>query len=105
MIYTDIPTTDLHRHRAAGARLIDIREPSEFYAGHIPGAVNLPLSVLVDRMAEVTARAVLICVSGERSALAARFLASQGKRGLMNLSGGTRGWTLDGHPLTSGGQP
>ncbi len=49
--------------------LIDVREPREFAAGHLPGAVNMPMSELGRRLAELPAdaTAVFMCRSGGRS--------------------------------------
>lgn len=105
MTYQDIFTTELEARRRGGARLIDVREREEYVAGHIPGASNLPLSELVGREDEVGPNTILICASGNRSSQAAAYLASQGKSGLMNLSGGTAAWVREGRDLHQGEQP
>jgi rhodanese-related sulfurtransferase len=52
-----IPTEELRRRMAAGAvTLIDVRPPDEFAAGHIPGALSLPVSQLADRLREIPKR-------------------------------------------------
>ena len=66
---------------ADGARLVDVRTPEEFAAGHIEGAVNIPVQELERRMAEVGAKdtpIVLYCRSGKRSSAAARMLEAAG---------------------------
>jgi len=105
MTYQDIFTTELEGKKRGGARLIDVREREEYVAGHIPGAANLPLSKLVGREDELGPNTVLICASGNRSSQAAAYLASQGKTGLMNLSGGTAAWLREGRDLNRGEQP
>ncbi|MFW8628155.1 rhodanese-like domain-containing protein [Deinococcus sp. ME38] len=105
MTYTDLFLNELDAPRRAGAALIDVREDDEYRAGHIPGAVNLPLSELPSREAEVPGGAVLICASGNRSSQAAAYLAAQGRPGLMSLMGGTAGWQREGRPLTTGDRP
>jgi rhodanese-related sulfurtransferase len=105
MTYQDIFTTELEGKKREGARLIDVRERNEYTQGHIPGATNLPLSELVGREDEVGPNTVLICASGNRSSQAAGYLASQGKTGLMNLSGGTAAWVREGRDLHQGEQP
>lgn len=65
---------------AAGATLVDVRSPSEFAAGHAPGALNIPVSDLPRRLADVpVGRPVVVyCRSGSRSASATRTLLSGG---------------------------
>lgn len=71
------------------ALLLDVREPAEFSGGHIPGAINVPLSELRRRYAELPAdREIWIyCGVGQRAYFATRFLAMHGYRA-RNLSGG-----------------
>lgn len=64
-----------------GAVLLDVRSPEEFGAGHLQGAVNLPVQVLEERLAELGPRdqaVVVYCGSGIRSARAARTLRRAG---------------------------
>ncbi|HOU93518.1 MAG TPA: rhodanese-like domain-containing protein [Polyangiaceae bacterium] len=65
---------------ANGALLVDVRTASEYAAGHVDGAVNLPLAELPDRLAELDAsRAVVVyCQSGNRSSQAATLLCDAG---------------------------
>ena len=65
----------------AGARLVDVRTPGEFLAGHLPGAINIPVQQLDARMSELQpkgAALVVYCRSGHRSGNAARRLKSAG---------------------------
>ena len=71
-----------------GARLIDVRTPEEFEGGHLPGAVNVPLSDLranADRAGPEDAEYVLYCASGARSAVAARALKAAGRQKVFDL--------------------
>lgn len=70
--------------------LIDTRTPEEFSFGSIPGAINIPLDDLRDRMSEVPASkpVVLFCAVGLRGYLAQRILMGNGYRNVRNLSGG-----------------
>ncbi|MHA0043635.1 rhodanese-like domain-containing protein [Deinococcus sp. PEB2-63] len=105
MTYTDVFPNELDFHRRAGAALIDVREPDEYALGHVPGALNLPLSALQGRETEVPDGAVLICASGNRSSQAAAYLAGLGHQHLKNLMGGTFGWMREGRDLATGDQP
>lgn len=96
----------LKRRMAAGPPLllIDVRGPDEFTAppGHLPGAINIPLPELSNRMAEVAAPArpvVLVCKTDRRSARAAETLHAASVRDVAVLRGGTDGWHQRGLPL------
>ena len=69
--------------------VLDVRDPEEFAAGHLPRAVNLPLSQLRRRFAELPhEREIWVsCGVGQRAYYAIRFLAQHGYRA-RNLSGG-----------------
>jgi len=74
-----------------GAALLDVRTPGEFERSHIPGAVNVPLDELRERLGEVPDGDPLVvyCLTGVRSYIACRILEPHGLRPI-NLSGGTR---------------
>ena len=84
----DMPLADWAK-LGGEALLVDVREPDEFAAGHVTGAVNVPLSRLRDRYAELPQdREIwLTCGVGQRAYYATRFLAQHGYR-VRNLSGG-----------------
>ena len=73
----------------AGAQLLDVREPDEFAAGHVAGAINVPLSQLRTRYAELPhdRRLAVYCAAGQRGYYATRFLLQNGYDAA-NLSGG-----------------
>jgi rhodanese-related sulfurtransferase len=76
-----------------GAKLVDVRTPGEFGAGHIDGAVNVPLHELPQRaqdLGEPDAPIVLYCRSGARSGRAKRMLASRGFTEVHDLGAMTR---------------
>jgi NADPH-dependent 2,4-dienoyl-CoA reductase/sulfur reductase-like enzyme/rhodanese-related sulfurtransferase len=78
--------------REAGAHLIDVRTPGEFAAGHIPGAVNLPLDELRGRMSELPDGELIVqCQVGQRAHVALTLLAGAG-RSVANLDGGYLTW-------------
>lgn len=92
---------DLQRN---GAVLLDVREDSEWRAGHAPGARHIPLHRLPAQSASLPPRrtVVTICRSGHRSARAVALLASQ-DREVINLAGGMRAWARAGLPLVAAG--
>lgn len=64
-----------------GALLVDVRSPGEFAGGHIPGALNVPVSDIGGRAAELVKKGkpiVVYCASGMRSGSAARTLKQAG---------------------------
>jgi glyoxylase-like metal-dependent hydrolase (beta-lactamase superfamily II)/rhodanese-related sulfurtransferase len=87
--------------RPADAKLIDVREPEEYAAGHVPGAVNVPQSELASRIDELPAngRVYVICQGGMRSLRSAQFLVQQGFRDVVNAAGGTGAWVRAGLPV------
>ena len=81
--------------------VLDVREPWEYLAGHLPGAVLVPLGELDRRLAEVPRdRPVLaVCHSGSRSWTAAAFLLASGYPDVTNVDGGTAAWIEKGYPI------
>ena len=76
--------------------LIDVREADEFASGHLPGAINLPLSDFLERYGELDKEKSyhIICQSGARSAQACAFLEEEGYY-VTNVAGGTSAWLGD----------
>ena len=77
-----------------GARLVDVRTAGEFAAGHLPGAVNIPLHELDRRARELGAKErpiVVYCLSGHRSQRARAILAAGGFSAVRDL-GAMRFW-------------
>lgn len=91
----------------AGLVVLDVREDDEWRAGHIEGALHIPLSQLPARAGEVRSDAQVLCVckGGGRSARATMLLAQSGVQAV-NLDRGMHGWVSAGHPMVSEtGQP
>ena len=86
-----IDSAEAHRLVQEGAKLVDVRSPGEFAAGHIAGAVNIPVDDLRERLAEVQPGAIVHCQVGLRGYIAARLLNQLGKN-VRNLDGGYRTW-------------
>ncbi|MCD6640734.1 MAG: FAD-dependent oxidoreductase [Nocardioides sp.] len=77
---------------ASGATLVDVRSPQEFAHGAIPGAVNVPVDELRDRLDELPEGPLVVhCRVGLRGHVAARLLAQHG-RDVVNLDGGYLTW-------------
>ncbi len=90
--------------RDAGAFVLDVREPSEYSAVHIPGATLIPLGQLASRVAEVPHdRTVLVvCHSGNRSAQGRDILRQAGFSNVTSMAGGMTDWQAAGMPVTTG---
>lgn len=84
-------------------QVVDVRYPNEWEAGHIDGAVHIPLDYVYERVGELDpARPVItVCRSGSRSAEAAKELASEGLD-VQNLAGGMEAWAAAGLPIRAG---
>jgi NADPH-dependent 2,4-dienoyl-CoA reductase/sulfur reductase-like enzyme/rhodanese-related sulfurtransferase len=83
---------ELDAAREAGATLIDVRSPREHAAGAIPGAVNISVDDLRDRLTEIPDGPVVVhCAVGQRGHTAARILSQRGFD-VVNLDGGYRTW-------------
>ncbi len=78
--------------------LVDVREPEDFAKGHVPGAINVPLDDFVNDQVVEGLRdkgpLLLICNTGNRSGMAAEWLADEGFEQLANVSGGVVAWQL-----------
>ncbi len=91
---------------ASGATVIDCREPMEYRAGHVEGALLIPLGRLPEKLDEVPAGqpVYVICATGNRSLSATDFLRAQGIEAY-SVAGGTSSWSAAGHPVVSGPLP
>lgn len=91
--------------RTAGAFILDVREPSEWAAGHIPDATLIPLGDLSARIAEVPKdrQVVVVCRSGNRSAQGRDILRGAGHPSVTSIAGGMNDWAAAGYPTVTGG--
>jgi rhodanese-related sulfurtransferase len=91
------------RARAEPFVLVDVREESEFAAGHLPGAVHIGKGVIERdieaRVPDPHTPLVLYCGGGFRSALAADALQKMGYTNVISMDGGWRAWTEKGLPV------
>jgi rhodanese-related sulfurtransferase len=105
MAIVDVDRETLKQGLASGEmRVIDVREPNEFEAGHIPGAVPYPLSEFdLDAFRALLAREggrpVISCQSGNRSARLLEYLQGQGVELSEHYGGGFKDWFASGEPV------
>ena len=81
--------------------VIDVREPHEYDAGHVPGAKLIPVATVYARRDELPRdkEIIFLCAVGQRSALACEMAAATGLTRLYNLEGGTEAWIKAGLPV------
>jgi glyoxylase-like metal-dependent hydrolase (beta-lactamase superfamily II)/rhodanese-related sulfurtransferase len=78
--YPRVGWADLEHARSDGDVVLDVRRTDEYYAGHVAGAVNIPLHELLGRIAEIPAGTVWVhCATGYRSGVAASLLQRAGR--------------------------
>lgn len=97
---SSISVSELSAMPAPGVQLIDVRSPSEFASGHVPGAVNIPMDQIEARLEDLRSdiAVVLICQAGKRARITADLLGSR-RRDVAVLEGGTNAWSHAGLPL------
>ncbi len=94
------------------ARVLDVREPNEWSAGHTSGAVHIPMRDVPGRLTELAelvegtdGALPVICRSGNRSGQVVAWLTQQGYD-VTNVAGGMKAWQQAGKPMVSeSGQP
>ncbi|MEV1052266.1 rhodanese-like domain-containing protein [Streptomyces sp. NPDC049887] len=110
MNFAQLPSVDA-ASVPAGGLVLDVREDDEWAAGHVEGAVHIPISDFVARFGEVTEavaggrRAYVMCRVGGRSAQVTQYLVQQGIDAV-NIDGGMQAWDAAGRPMvTDSGGP
>jgi rhodanese-related sulfurtransferase len=102
---------DFERMLAEGRiAVIDVRTPEEYAAGHIPGALSIPVEELEARAAEVRSFrrpivAYCSCLAEESSLTAVATLSRLGVKGARALTGGYQTWALTGRRVVIGANP
>ncbi|MDA0189070.1 MAG: rhodanese-like domain-containing protein [Proteobacteria bacterium] len=90
------------------AVIIDVREPDEYAAGHLPESRNIPAGKLEERVGELEkykdTPLILVCQSGARSAGSCGRLGKLGFAKTHNLAGGVGAWVEAGLPIRKGGR-
>lgn len=88
------------------AQIIDVREPAEYAAGHLPDSRNIPVGALEERISEIEklkdSPVILLCQSGVRSSGACTKLAKLGFSKVHSLDGGIEAWVQAGLPIKKG---
>lgn len=89
-----------------GDVFVDVRSAEEYAAGHIPGALNIPLDRLAFSVDDLPERGqiITVCSMGNRSLRGAERLARL-ERAALSLRGGTKAWVAAGHPVETGTSP
>jgi sulfur-carrier protein adenylyltransferase/sulfurtransferase len=86
----------LLKERGAAASIVDVREPREFSAAHLPGATNIPVGELHSRMGSLPkGMVVFVCRSGARSLTAAALASRAGVEDIAHLEGGLLAWARE----------
>lgn len=85
--------------------LVDVREESEWAAGHLPGAKHLGKGIIErdieSAIPDFDAEIILYCGGGFRSALAGDTLLKMGYTNVISMDGGVRGWKEGGHRIAT----
>jgi len=86
------------------AVIVDVREQTEFAAGHLPAARNIPLKEIEARSSElkkfIKRPLIVVCQSGNRSRNALGALRKAGFERVVNLDGGFAAWLQAGQPVS-----
>ncbi|MFB7273645.1 rhodanese-like domain-containing protein [Streptomyces sp. NPDC056244] len=110
MNFAPLPSVDAAAVPSDGL-VLDVREDDEWAAGHVEGALHVPMSDFVARFGEVTEavaggrKAYVMCRVGGRSAQVTQYLVQQGLDAV-NVDGGMLAWDGAGRPMvTDNGTP
>jgi len=100
----EVSVDEAARLREEGAFVLDVREPQEWEAGHIPGATLIPLGEIPDRLNEIPQDqpVVVVCRSGNRSGQATQFLRQSGYGLTTSMSGGMNQWSAANLDIVTG---
>lgn len=100
----EVSVADALALRESGAFILDVRQPEEWDAVHIPDATLIPLGDLASRVSEVPRdqQVVVVCRSGNRSAEGRDILLDAGFPSVTSMAGGMNDWAASGYPTASG---
>ena len=101
---SEISVEEAYSYREQGAFVLDVRTPEEWVEGHVPDATLIPLDELESRMAEIPENEdiVVICRSGNRSAVARDILLGAGFESVTSVAGGFNQWAANDYPVAFG---
>ena len=87
-----------------GAKIVDVRDPERFEAGHIVDSINIPLNRLQDdqQLPKKSKTVVVVCDRGVASLRGVDVLRKAGFEQAYSLRGGVEGWTQENLPLVTG---
>ena len=85
--------------------VVDVRKPVEFGIAHIPGAKNIPLDEIEQRLDEFRSDSgvLIYCINGARTRQAEALLYKNGIENVFHLEGALQGWIHDRYPIEKGG--
>jgi rhodanese-related sulfurtransferase len=97
----DVEELKARRQEEPGLRILDVRRPGEYAAGHVPGAIPVPLDKLAREIDVLPpqGRVAIICASGYRSSVAGSLLLHRKGAEPINVVGGTNAWVAAGFPV------
>ncbi len=87
--------------KSKSCQVVDVREPNEYAAGRVPGAINQPLSSFNPQHLPTGKPIILVCKSGARSAAALSKAQAAGRDDVRHYAGGTMGWQGRGEAIES----
>ena len=100
---TNVPQVQPRLDRGDKFHLVDVREESEWAAGHLPKAIHLGKGIIErdieEKIPDTSAEIVLYCGGGFRSALVADNLQKMGYTNVLSMDGGFREWKEAGLPI------
>jgi len=100
----EISVQEAFNMRQQGTMILDVRTPSEWNDGHVPGATLIPLDELESRLSELPRdeEIVIICRSGNRSAVARDIMLNAGFPAVTSIAGGFNQWVANGYDVETG---
>jgi rhodanese-related sulfurtransferase len=100
---TNVAEVVARLRRGETFQVVDVREESEYAAGHLPGAIHLSKGVIErdieKHIPDHDQPIVLYCGGGFRSALAADNIQRMGYTNVLSMDGGWRAWQASGEPI------